>query len=275
MPSSFCLSPLRNFARQNGRFAQGNALPGISDSWQSFELVLPHLPASLHAFALSLRGHGDSSRPAAGYHPRDLAADVAAFLDALHLNAVVIGGHSLGSLAARRFAIDCPERTLGLVLIGSFLAMHGNPAVTAVYDLAWSLTEPVDPATVRDFQGSTLARPVPAAFFETAVQESLKVPPRVWRAAMTGVAQNDSPGEFHKIKAPTLMVVGDRDEMCPYQDQEAIAVAIPDTRLVVYPGIGHALHWEEPERFASDLVTFIETTIRPARRVEMAAPALP
>ena len=35
-------------------------LHGVSDSWRSFEPVLPHLPASLHAFALSQRGHGDS-----------------------------------------------------------------------------------------------------------------------------------------------------------------------------------------------------------------------
>jgi alpha-beta hydrolase superfamily lysophospholipase len=50
-------------------------LHGITDSWRSFEPVLPHLPASIRAFALSQRGHGDSERPAAGYHPRDFAAD--------------------------------------------------------------------------------------------------------------------------------------------------------------------------------------------------------
>ena len=51
---------------------QGNAeadgvpvifLHGVTDSWRSFERVLPLLPPSIHAFALSQRGHGDSSRP--------------------------------------------------------------------------------------------------------------------------------------------------------------------------------------------------------------------
>ena len=37
-------------------------LHGVTDSWRSFEPVLPHLPGSIRAFALSLRGHGDSSR---------------------------------------------------------------------------------------------------------------------------------------------------------------------------------------------------------------------
>jgi pimeloyl-ACP methyl ester carboxylesterase len=35
-------------------------LHGITDSWYSFEPVLPHLPESIHAFALTQRGHGDA-----------------------------------------------------------------------------------------------------------------------------------------------------------------------------------------------------------------------
>ena len=58
-------------------------LHGLSDSWHSYERVLPHLPASIHAFALSQRGHGDSERPESGYSPRDFAADVAAFAERL------------------------------------------------------------------------------------------------------------------------------------------------------------------------------------------------
>src|SRR3712207_1254388 len=69
-------------------------LHGITDSWRSFERVLPHLPPSIHAFALSQRGHGDSDRPASGYRPRDFAADLGAFVDALGLGPVVVAGHS-------------------------------------------------------------------------------------------------------------------------------------------------------------------------------------
>jgi non-heme chloroperoxidase len=35
-------------------------LHGVTDSRHSFELVLPHLPESIHAFALTQRGHGDA-----------------------------------------------------------------------------------------------------------------------------------------------------------------------------------------------------------------------
>src|SRR5918994_40377 len=54
-------------------------LHGGTDSWRSFQPVLPYLPSSIRAFALTQRGHGDARRPGSGYHPREFAADVAAF----------------------------------------------------------------------------------------------------------------------------------------------------------------------------------------------------
>ena len=38
-------------------------LHGITDSWRSYECVMPHLPPSMRAFALTQRGHGDADRP--------------------------------------------------------------------------------------------------------------------------------------------------------------------------------------------------------------------
>ena len=236
-------------------------LHGVTDSWHSFEPVLPHLPASIRAFTLTQRGHGDASRPAAGYRFQDFAADLAAFLDALHLDAAVIAGHSMGSSVAQRFAIDYPERTLGLVLMGAFATLPSNPDVRELWDSTVSkLTDPVDAGFVRAFQESTLARPVPQAFFETIVQESLKVPARVWRATFGGFLADNFSGELNKITAPTLIVWGDQDAFCPRRDQEMLAAAIAGSQLVVYAGAGHALHWEEPERFAADLVAFVERT---------------
>ena len=236
-------------------------LHGLSDSWRSFELVLPHLPESIRAFALSLRGHGDSSRPEAGYHARDFAADAAAFMDALHIEAAVIVGHSLGSSIAQRFAIDYPERSLGIVLVGSFASLANSPAPRELWEVVSTLEDPVDPDFVREFQESTLAQPVPPEFFETVVHESLKLPNRVWRAVVAASMQEDFSGELNKIKAPTLLVWGDQDGMVPQSDQDAQTATIAGARLEVYPGVGHAVHWEAPERFASDLATFVETAV--------------
>jgi non-heme chloroperoxidase len=232
---------------------------GYADSWHSFELLLPHLPQSIHTFALTQRGHGDASRPAAGYRPRDFAADLVALMDGLDLEAAVIAGGSSGGLSARRFAIDHPERALGLVLMGSPATLHGKSAVQQLWDSTVSkLTDPVDPRFVREFVEGTVHRPVPGAFLETMVQESLKVPARVWIATLEGLLEDDSFRELDQIVAPTLILWGDQDAILPRRDQEALQAAIAGSRLVVVPGAGHALYWEEPERIASDLVAFIE-----------------
>ena len=95
------------------------ALHGVTDSWRSFEPILPHLPATLHFFALTQRGHGDSEAPASGYALVDFADDVVAFLDAQRLERAVIVGHSMGSANARGRAVGPTPRR------GRFVATFG------------------------------------------------------------------------------------------------------------------------------------------------------
>jgi pimeloyl-ACP methyl ester carboxylesterase len=232
-------------------------LHGWSDSWKSFEPVLPYLPESVHAFALSQRGHGDSGRPSEGYAAADFAGDVAEFMEVLGLRRAVIVGHSMGAAVAQQFAVDYPDKTLGLMLVGSFESMKGNAAFEDLWTSTVSqLTDPVDPAFVSDFQRSTLARPIADAFFQTVVDESLKLPARVWRASGQGLVEWNLSASRARIVAPTRLIWGDRDSFVPRRDQDALAAAIRGAQLIVYSGTGHAVHWEEPQRFAEDLVAF-------------------
>ncbi len=235
-------------------------LHGYSDSWRSFEPVLPHLPLPVRAFALTQRGHGDAGRPAQGYGPRDFAADVAEFMDLLGIDSAVIAGHSMGSSIAQRFALDHPERTLGLVLLSAFTSWQDNPSVMELWETAIStLEDPVAPDFVREFQESTLSQPAPPGLLETVVQESLKVPARVWRAVCKCYLEDDYSRELDRIAVPTLIVWGDKDTFCPRATQESLRRAIAVSQLIIYQGAGHALHWEEPARFAADLVAFTGT----------------
>jgi pimeloyl-ACP methyl ester carboxylesterase len=244
-------------------------LHGSSDSWRSWELLLPRLPASLHAYAITQRGHGDADRPRDGYRPEDQAADVAAFMDAVGLEESLIVGHSAGSYTARRFALDHPQRTLGLVLIGAFRAFHDNPGVLELWQAVAQLTDPVDPAFVREFQESCAARPLPDGFLEQVIAESCKLPARVWKAHVRGLLEADVPTDTGTITAPTLILWGDKDAFCPRSDQDALLAAIPGSELVVYPGTGHCPHWEQVERVAAELTAF--TTALPADRALHAA----
>jgi pimeloyl-ACP methyl ester carboxylesterase len=234
-------------------------LHGVTDSWHSFEPVLPHLPESLRAFAVTQRGHGDADRPAGGYRTRDFATDLAGFADALRLGPAVVVGHSMGGTNVTRFAIDYPGRVRGLVLVGSFASYRANPGLAGFWQSAIApLADPIDPGFVREFQESTLGRPLAPAFMDAVVRESLKVPSRVWRAAFAGFFEDDFAAELGKIAAPTLVLWGDRDALAPRADQDALVAGIAGARLVAYEGTGHALHWEEPRRFAGDLTRFID-----------------
>lgn len=237
-------------------------LHGVTDSLRSFELVLPHLPPWMHTLALTQRGHGDADRPAAGYRTRDYAEDIAAFMDALDLRQAVVVGHSMGATHAQRFAVDHPDRTLGLVLAASFSTYSDNPAAVDFWESSVSrLADPIDPVFVREFQESTLARPVSPEFLDAVVRESLKVPARVWRATFEGFLEDDCAPDLGRIAAPTLIVWGDRDAFCPRHAQDTLLATITGSRLVEYEGAGHAVHWEEPRRFAADVVAFVQQTL--------------
>jgi non-heme chloroperoxidase len=238
-------------------------LPGFGDSWRAFELVLAHLPESIHAFALTQRGHGDSSRPPFGYTTQEFAADLLALADALHVPSAIFVGHSSGCFVLEHLALDHPEQVMGLVLLGAPLTLRDNPAARKLWDNTLSkLTDPIDPAFVREFQLSTIARDVPAEFLEMIVRETMKVPARVWKAVFEGLLEEDLSGELPNIEAPTLLIWGDQDAILSRRDQDTMVATIPNSRLLVYPGAGHSVHWEEPERLATDLGAFAETVSR-------------
>jgi len=238
-------------------------LHGTSDSWRSYELVLPHLPGWIRSIAVSQRGHGDASRPRTGYRTRDFAADIAALLDALGIRQAVIVGHCMGGYVAQRFAIDPPERTRGLVLAATRSTWYDHPDVRTLAEAVAGLTDPVDPVFVREFQLSTLAQPVSPQYVDTVVAESLKLPARVWRSLFDEcLAPADHPdAELGRIGAPALVVCGDRDSLALDQ-QEGLVAAIPAAVLKTYPRAGHALHWEQPRLFATDVAAWIDRECR-------------
>lgn len=233
-------------------------LHAFADSWRSFEGLLAHLPRSIHAFAVTQRGHGDADRPASGYGVEEFTADLAAFMDAVAIEAAMIVASSSASFTVQRFAVDHPGRTLGIVLIGVPWSLRDKPALSDFFDVVSELSDPIDPDFVAEFVESTVSGPVPPEFLEAMIGESLKVPARVWKATLEGLLEAVPPTETGTITAPTLILWGDRDEFVPRSDQEALAAAIAGSRLVTFKGTGHAVHWEEPERVAADVVAQAE-----------------
>jgi len=235
-------------------------LHGLTDSWRSFEPIMPELQ-SFRLFAISQRGHGDSSKPVKGYSQRDFAADVAAFMDAVKLPRAVIVGHSMGAGNAMRFAADYPDRTAALVLIGAIGQRGGSTAMMDLQRAVARLADPIDRQFAREFQESTIAQPVSPALVDMYVDESMKVPARVWRAALDGLLRADPPATMAGVKARTLLIWGTRDSVTGRRDQYALLSGTHGAELKVYEGAGHAVHWEEPARVAADIAAFVSGVV--------------
>jgi len=244
---------------------QGNAkgptvilLHGYSDSWVSWGQVLPLIDKKYHVYVPDLRGHGESDRPASGYSFPDFAGDIIAFMDAKGIKKATIVGHSMGSFVAQHVATMAPERVEKLVLVGSAPAVS-NGEVSQLQIEVNALTDPVPVKFVTQFQKSVVTRPIPDEFMDRVVQESMKLPARVWRDTMAGMLAKNSTVRLSKIKAPTLIIWGDRETVFPKRaDQELLRNGIPNARLKVYEGTGHCPNWEEPVRFVKDLLGFVD-----------------
>jgi non-heme chloroperoxidase len=231
-------------------------LHGATDSRLSWEPLLPYLPGSIRAIAVSQRGHGDSERrPDARYRIEDMADDAAALIDALELGPAVVVGHSMGGWVAQQLAIEYPNRVRGVVLEAAFGTARKSPEVEAFLKEVAAMPE-IPAEFAREFQESTIANPLPPGLLDTIVAESMKLPAWLWRELFGGFLEIDLLPRLGSIEAPTLLVWGDRDEFISRADQDRLLAAIPDCRLQVYAGIGHAVHWEVPQRLAAELTSF-------------------
>jgi non-heme chloroperoxidase len=232
-------------------------LPAYADSWFSYSRVLALLPPRYHAYALDQRGHGDSDRPGCCYGVEDFAADVVGFLDVVGVDRATLVGHSGSCLVARRVAEAHPERVARLVLLGSPRSLGDTQQEVELGAAVRALQDPVPVQFARELQGGAAHVALPEAFFERLVAESLKLPARVWKSALEGLFAFDDAAEVGRIAAPTLLVWGEWDRWLPREEEQDLAVAIPQARVIVYPATGHSPNWERPERVAADLDTFM------------------
>ena len=219
--------------------------------------MIDQFPIRYRVIAPDQRGHGDSEKTHGGYDLGSLAADAAGLLDALGLRTTAVVGHSLGSLVAQRLAASRPERVSRLVLIASGPPGAARIAAEGLWETVRNLTDPIEPGFVREFQESSVRKPLPPAFLDRVVAESLKVPARVWRAALAGMRDAEDLSGETAIRAPTLILWGDQDGVFTADDQGALLAQIPGAALKVYPGAGHGVHWERPQEVAADIAEFL------------------
>ena len=207
---------------------------------------MPSLAGLFDVLAVDARGHGGSDRPACCYRVEDSAADVVAALDGLGIIRAVLVGHSGSCFAARRVAVEHGQLVAALVLVASPVTLDRARLASFIESVA-ALEDPVPAAFVRDFEGGAAHAELPEAFLSRLVEESRRMPARVWRDALDGLLDFDDTTQLASISQPTTLIAGDRDRIATLGEQRQLAAAIPGASLVVLPDTGHAPHWERPE----------------------------
>jgi pimeloyl-ACP methyl ester carboxylesterase len=233
-------------------------LHGYTDSWHSFSLVMPALAEERLCFAPDHRGHGRSSYGGDDLSMPSLAADAARLLDAMGVKRAAVVGHSMGSFVARRLALARPDLVERLVLIGT--GPRGvNEVVQSLAAEVRAFGDRVPEGFSEAFQASTVLdrSALPADFFEECVNVSNRLPVRIWKSAIEWLLADDHFDRLKEISCPTLVTGGVEDGVFSVAEQEAVAAAIPGSRLKLYEAAGHAPHWEIPDRFAADLRAFL------------------
>ncbi|MGI8863511.1 MAG: alpha/beta fold hydrolase [Solirubrobacteraceae bacterium] len=231
-------------------------LHGFTHTGASWAPVRATLPERYRALAPDLRGHGS----AGAAQPVTLDA-VLEDLAAIALpEGLTLAGYSMGGRIALHATLSAglTGRIQRLVLIGGSPGL-ADPAARAARRAADArLADEIEGSGIEEFARRwATSIPVlagqPAEVFELARQDRLRNTPAGLARALRGLGTGALPSLWERlgeVQVPVTLVVGERDEkFTAIADQ--MAARLPDARVEVVPGAGHAVHLEAPERVAS------------------------
>ncbi|HSE40433.1 MAG TPA: alpha/beta hydrolase [Acidobacteriota bacterium] len=229
--------------------------PGSSSrDWYS---VGPELLDSYRVIAMDLRGHGQSSIPECCFTLDDYERDVIALMDALKINDAIIVGHSMGGFIAERIAIDFPTRVQKLILVSSSDKGIDNDKYDRLYGTAQTQKGLSDPAVLKKWNDTITVLPIPDVMRTKSDNERAATPPTVWKGDLKSILSEDNSGKLSAIKAPTLILWGEQDQVFVKEDQDRLRAEIQGAEFKSYPTAGHTVQWELPAEVAKDIRTFI------------------
>jgi proline-specific peptidase len=214
------------------------------------------------------RGNGRSDRDSRERWNLDRwGDDIRAFCDALEIERPIVIGESFGGMVAMAYATRHPDHPAKLVLASTAARMREDRSLEVFEKL-----------------GGAPARAAAQRFFDNPTQEAMAEyvkrcfplytrtpmgPELMSRSVMnreltsfffTGEIRSfDLLPALRRIKCPTLITAGELDPITPIANSEDIAAAIPRglVRFERFPGAGHGVHRDDPERFFRVLREFI------------------
>jgi 2-succinyl-6-hydroxy-2,4-cyclohexadiene-1-carboxylate synthase len=230
-------------------------LHGFTQTGAAWEPVSAELRAAgFEALAPDLRGHGR----AADVRPVDLAG-VMDDLDAL-VDDAVLAGYSMGGRVALAYAVARPQRVRRLVLVGASPGLGEAGEREARRAADEQLARRIEQGGVEAFARAWAELPLFAGQSEdvaaAVARQRLEQSPAGLAAALRGLGTGALPSLWEALEAlemPVTLVVGERDAKFRAIATE-MAVRLPDARVTVVEGAGHAVHLEAPRRLVRELI---------------------
>jgi 3-oxoadipate enol-lactonase len=208
-----------------------------------------------------LRGYGETN-VVPGKTPFDVfAADLAALLDHLAIQKVVLGGLSMGGQIVMEFARQYPRRVRGLVLAATFAQAdtdEGRQHRNAMADRL--VGEGMGPYAGEVLPRMLAARSISAlpAVAEQVMAMMCATDPEGAAAALRGRSERPSYEEtLATLTVPALIVVGSEDAFTTRGDAERMRDLARDSELLWLDGIGHMPNLESPDAFNAALIRFL------------------
>lgn len=245
-------------------------LHGWPGSHKLFEYQFDQLPKlGYRCIGMDTRGFGKSDKPWSGYGYDRLADDVLAVVEALKLQDFTLGGHSTGGAIAIRYMAK--HNGYGVSKLALFAAAAPSLIKRSYfpYGLPREAVEEIiqgtyndRPKMLRNFGDIFFFQYITEAFSDWIFQLGLEA--AGWSTAAiakTWLEDERLFDDLSKIRIPTLILHGIHDKVCLFPLAEAQKKGIKNAKLVPFEYSGHALFYDQRDKFNKELTQFIEDKV--------------
>jgi pimeloyl-ACP methyl ester carboxylesterase len=236
---------------------------GNAESSRAWTCFVPYLSRHYRVVRPDLPGFGASPPPADyDWSARELAGDLALFLDALKLDRIHLIGAKYGGSACMRLAMEHPERIASLCLFGSPVRGSGSGNADLIREHGvreWAAR------TMRSRLGSTASQ----AQLDWWANELMgRTAARSAFAASSSRINMELEHELSQITAPTLIVTTQESGLQTVEAVNRYATRMADARVIVLPGDSYHIAAVEPDVCAQHAVRFIADVIANNKKSE-------
>jgi 3-oxoadipate enol-lactonase len=235
-----------------------HAFPLNADMWRP-QLERP--PAGWRLIAPDFRGFGGSAIDSEEVGVDDYAHDVLMLMDELSLTRAAIGGLSFGGYVAFAMYRRAPERVAQLMLADTRSTIDTDDGLRMRRELLEAVrregTGVLPDRQIPKLLGATTRRDRPEIAAGVARLMAANASAGVEAAIVALMRRPDSTGDLGRIDVPTLVIVGEEDEITPVASARAMHAAIRGASLAILPAAGHLSNLEAADAFSTTISAWV------------------